>query len=106
MIVFFLAGSWLVAVEAVDAFPGMHTEFVFMNDGILGSGVTLRAFAGSAHKFGGGLVALNLWPCSIHKERREYQSKGNYDGEEHRSKGHEIFRSWRLVPDAERRREL
>ena len=88
MIFLFLSGRRLVAVEAVHAFAGVGAHLVFVDDGILRTGVTLGAFSGGAHKVRVGLLGFDLGPCAIQQESGEDQSKGDDDRQKDGSKRH------------------
>jgi len=56
MILFALAGSGLMAVEAVHTFLGVQAHLVFVNHRILSPGVAFSAFSGGPHEIRRGLV--------------------------------------------------
>lgn len=88
MILFVLAGSGLMAVEAVHTFLGVQAHLVFVNHRILSPGVAFSAFSGGPHEIRSGLVGLDLRPRAIEQERCQNECKCNDNGDEHRSKRH------------------
>ena len=63
MILFVLAGSGLMAVEAVHTFLGVQAHLVFVNHRILSPGVAFSTFSGGPHEIRSGLVGLDLRPA-------------------------------------------
>src|ERR1051326_6711723 len=88
MILFFLAGSGLVALEAVDAFAGVRAHFVFVDDGVLRTGLAFGAFSAGPNKIGGRLFGFDLGPGAIEKEGSENQGERDDQSEEDRAKRH------------------
>jgi hypothetical protein len=89
MVLFFLVGGGLVAVEAVDALGCVPAHFVFVDDGVLRAGVTFGAFAGSTDESGARLLAFDLGPGSLNQKGCDDEGEGNDHCDEHGSKGHE-----------------
>jgi hypothetical protein len=77
MILFALAGSGLMAVEAVHTFLGVQAHLVFVNHRILSPGVAFSAFSGGPHEIRRGLVGLDLRPRAIEQERCQNEGKCN-----------------------------
>ena len=71
MVLLLLSRRWLVAVEAVNAFPGVRAQLVLMNDGILRSRVAFRALSRGANKLRVRLIRFNFRPGAIYKECSE-----------------------------------
>ncbi len=80
--------SGLVTIEAVHAFLGMLAHFIFVHHRVLLPNVALGTFAGGANELCGRLFSLNLGSSAIDEKCTKNKSKGYYDGDEHRSKGH------------------
>ena len=79
MIFLFLASRGLVTVETVDAFAGVGAHLVFVDDGILRTGVTLGTFPGGTDKVRVGLLGFDLGTCAVQQESSEDQRKGDDD---------------------------
>jgi hypothetical protein len=88
VILLFLAGGGLVAIQAIHAFTGVQAQFVLMDHRILSAGVTFGTLAAGAHKLRAGLFRFNLWPRPVQQERGYDQREGNHNGQEDGAKEH------------------
>jgi hypothetical protein len=88
MIFLFLAGGGLVAVQAVHTLPGMSTDLVFVNNGILRPRMTFRTLSGGTNQIRARLVGFNRRSGAIDEESSQNQGKRDEDGHKHRSKRH------------------
>ena len=70
MVLFVLPGRWLMAIETSHAFVGMPAELIFVNYGILGTGVAFSALAAGADELGAGLLGLGFWTRAVQKKSR------------------------------------
>jgi hypothetical protein len=83
-----LSGGRLMAIEAVDAALGVFAHFVFVDDGVLGSGVTVGAFAGGADQFGTRLFGFRFGARAIDEEGCDDHREGDGDSDKDVTKGH------------------
>lgn len=91
MVFSFLPGCGLVAIQTVHAFAGVGAHLVFVDHGVLRTGVTLGAFSCRAHEVGTGLLGLDLGTCTINQESGEDESEGDDDRQKDGSKRHFEF---------------
>jgi hypothetical protein len=89
MVLLFLVGGGLMAVEAVDALDCVPAHFVFVDDGVLRAGVTFGAFAGSTDESGARLLAFDYGPGALNQKGCDDEGEGNDPCDENGSKGHE-----------------
>jgi hypothetical protein len=88
MVFLLLPSSWLVAVQAIYTVSRVHAHFVLVDYRVLGSEVTLRAFASCPDQGCSRLLGLDLWSCTIEQKRSQNKGEGNHDGDEHGAKRH------------------
>ena len=72
VVLFFLIGGRLMALQAIDVFPGVRAHLVFVDDGVLCTRVAFGAFARSTHQRRVGLLGLRLGPSTVQQEGGEY----------------------------------
>ena len=75
MILFALAGSGLMAVEAVHTFLGVQAHLVFVNHGVLQARVALGAFSRGTHEVSAGLIGFGPGPGAIDQKCSQNQSE-------------------------------
>jgi hypothetical protein len=85
-----LAGTRLVAVEAIDALLCVSGHFVFMDDRVLKSSVTFGALSRCADKVGRRLIRFHIRALQIDKERRHNECKRDDYSEKHGTKRHKV----------------
>lgn len=83
-----LSGRGLMTTEAVNAALGVLAHFVFVDDGVLGAGVTVGAFAGSAYQFGTRLFGFGSWTSAIEQKGSDDHREGDGDCDKDVTKGH------------------
>jgi hypothetical protein len=86
MIDLLLIRSRLVAVEAIDALPGMSGHLVFVHHRVLKTRMTFSALSRSPDEVGGWLRRLYGRARSIHKKAAHNERKRDHDRQEHGTK--------------------
>ncbi len=66
-----------MAVQAIHALLCVFAHLVFMDHGVLGSGVAFRALSRGPHEISARLLRFYFWPRPIDEKSGEYKREGN-----------------------------
>jgi hypothetical protein len=92
VVVLLLTCNRLMTIQTIHAFPRVKAHLVLMNDRVLSSEMTFRAFPAGADEVGIRLFSFDFWSGAIDEERGQYESKGDDYAQEDGPKRHETSR--------------
>jgi hypothetical protein len=93
----FISGHGLVAIQTIDAFLGMNTHFILMDNRVMLLGVTLCAFAAGLDERRSRLIRLHLGALPVNEKRADNQPKSDYQCNKNRAEGQRVTPEPRIV---------